>query len=329
MSHPPPALRKALVYTVDEKECAIALFSARKAAILSNPRDFDILICSLEPLDIPEDLAALGIRNAVFDLHDIIAAENLPLFWLPVVTYLRLWLPDALRDRYDRILYLDADTYLATSNLSRLFEVDLGPHTLAAVLDKLQWQNPAQPILDFKAQGMNITRYLNAGVCLFDVARYNARDLLGRMRAINRAGIPLQHHDQSLLNLATKGKWAELSPRWNWQWTDRFPTFTRLADPLLHHFGGAPKPWDAARVATNFQEDMVEEYAAFLTNMQTPHRFETNHYGGLRPSLLKKGVSLLDIARNFPHFRRLMRRHNHAFDTRLEPNTVAPPATLR
>lgn len=316
-NRPPPAMRKALVYTVDAQECAIALFSARKAAMLSDPRDFDILICSFEPLDIPEDLAALGIQNAVFDLHDTIATENLPQLWLPLITYLRLWLPDALCDRYDRILYLDADTYPATSDLSRLFEVDLGPHSIAAVLDKLQWQNQTQPILDFKAQGMNITSYFNAGVCLFDVARYNARDLLGQMCAINRAGTPLQHHDQSLLNLATQGKWAELSPRWNWQWSDRFPTFTRIANPLLHHFGGAPKPWDAARLPTNFEEEMVEEYATFLADMQATHRFQTGHYGGLRPSVAKKIANLVDIARNYSNFRQLMQRHGHAFDTRL------------
>ncbi len=317
MDRPYSTLRKALVYTVDERERAIALFSAWKVATVAKPRDFDILICSFEPLAIPDHLSALGIRNVVFDLHDTLRAENLPQHWLPLITYLRLWLPDALRLRYDRILYLDADTYLVSPELSRLFEVDLGPHVLAAVLDKMQWENPNRPILDFKAQGLDIPRYFNAGVCLFDVAGYNARDLLGEMRAINRAGTPLQHHDQSLLNLATKGNWAELSPRWNWQWTHRFPGFTERADPLLHHFGGAPKPWGADRMPTNFPGPMVEEYATFLSGRDTIHRFETNHYGGLRPSPLKQAQGLIDSLLTYRHFRRLMKRHDGPFDTRL------------
>ncbi|WP_243613426.1 glycosyltransferase family 8 protein [Shimia aestuarii] len=317
MDNPSSTMRKALVYTVDERERAIALFSAWKVATVAKPRDFDILICSFEPLAIPAHLSALGIRNVVFDLHDKISAENLPQIWLPLITYLRLWLPDALRLRYDRLLYLDADTYLVSPDLSHLFEVDLGPHALAAALDKMQWENPNRPILDFAAQGMNVRRYLNAGVCLFDVEGYNALNLLGQMLEIHRAGAKLQHHDQSLINLATKGHWAELSPRWNWQWTSRFPGLTERADPLLHHFGGAPKPWDAARRPTNFSGPIVEEYATFLSLEDSIHRFETNHYGGLRPSIPAQIKGLVDSALAYRHFRKLLKRHTDAFETRL------------
>ncbi|MBR9843176.1 MAG: hypothetical protein GYB25_08450 [Rhodobacteraceae bacterium] len=317
MSHPPIPLRKVLVYTVDERERALALFSARKVATLAKPRDFDILICSFEPLDIPEDLAALGIRNEVIDLHDTIAAENLPLFWLPLITYLRLWLPDLFADRYDRMLYLDADTYLQTPDISRLFEVDLGPHTMAAILDKLQWHHPGKPILDFKEQGMNVSRYFNAGVCLFDIARYTSRDLLGQMRALNRAGTKLMHHDQSLLNLVTKGQWAELSPRWNWQWTHRFPALTRRANPLLLHFGGPPKPWEAHRQPTNFSAALIDEFAEFFARFDTPLSFELDRPGGLRPSILKRIETLGEQAYAWPFYLRVMRRHAHRFETRL------------
>ena len=61
--------RKALVYCADQTVLPFALFSAQNAALHAPDRDYDILICSLDPLDIPDGFATLGIRNRVLDLR--------------------------------------------------------------------------------------------------------------------------------------------------------------------------------------------------------------------------------------------------------------------
>ncbi|MDJ0826994.1 MAG: glycosyltransferase [Rhodobacter sp.] len=310
-------MRKALVYTVDEREVALALFSARSAALLHPNRDFDIVIASLAPLQVPTELARLGIRNAVVDAAEAMAAERLKLDWLPLVAYLRLWLPSAFADRYDRLVYLDADTCIVAPGLSRLFDVDLGPHVLGAVLDKEQWLAPGEPVLDFAQRGIAVDRYLNSGVLLIDVGRYNGSGSLGAVLDVHRAGRPTLFHDQSLLNLALQGQFAELSPRWNWQWTHRYPALTRPARPFVLHFGGPPKPWHAHAEPTRHPAAIVEAYAEFLTGVGSPLAFQTGRRGGMRAPLYRQLSNLVGHKDVWPRYRRLMRRVPDPFTARL------------
>lgn len=308
---------KALVLTVDEQDFPFALFCAQRAAQLSQPCDFDILICSFEPLEIPPAFAELGIRNLVLDLRDEMEAHDLPLYWLPLVTYMRLWLPGKLAAKYDRLLYTDADTMLATSELSRLFDVDMGSHSVAAVSDKMQWLALDRPVIDFEALNIDCGKYLNAGVCLFDVARYNKAGLLPRMLEIHHRGTPLAHHDQSLLNLALEGQWAELSPAWNWQWANAYPWFTARFAPKILHFGGPAKPWKAATIATRYPAEIIATYERFLDRHQLPCRFSAGAAGGRRYGALLQMVNLAEHLWALPACHKLVARYPDPWKTRL------------
>jgi hypothetical protein len=68
-------------------------------------------------------------------------------------------------------------------------------------------------------------------------------------------------HDQSLLNIALDGGWAELSPVWNWQWTWSSRHFAELAGPRLIHFIGPRKPW--ADTGCEFPPRFRAGYAGF------------------------------------------------------------------
>lgn len=310
-------MRKALIYTVDENELDIALFSAARAAEKSDPRDFDIIIASLDPVHIPDEFRALGIENRVLNLRDTLNRESFPLKHLPIVAYLRLWLPNVFADRYDSILYLDADTYPCTSAISQLFEIDIGPHVLGAVLDVEQWRSPDTPVYDFAALGLPCTRYFNSGLVLFDVSRCNAQDLLGQMLKIHRSGTPLLQHDQSLLNLAVEGNFAELSPRWNWQWAHRFPLYTRAARPLIQHFPGTTKPWRAHVEKTRYPRAIISEYQRFLSDHGSRLAFETERPGGLREPLLDQLDNIASHVKYRKAYLRLMRQHQNPFKPRL------------
>jgi hypothetical protein len=48
--------------------------------------------------------------------------------------------------------------------------------------------------------------------------------------------------DQSLTNVALKGKFAQLAPCWNWQWNFRLPLIAFRYPIFLRHFIGPMKP---------------------------------------------------------------------------------------
>ena len=317
MTSKAPIHRKAVIFTVDEGWLGYALLAAQRIVTLSNPRDFDVIIASLEPLLIPRPLVDLGIRNEVLNLNATLRVENLPQRWLPSIAYLRLWLPGIFKDQYDRILYMDADTYLCSPHLSRLFDVDLGPHALAAVLDKEHFWQGEKPIIDFETHGIAAKRYFNSGVLLIDTGAFAEQDLLSAMLAVNRSGIALKYHDQSLLNMAVQGAFAELSPRWNWQFPNRFPAYTRMARPCLIHFSSNPRPWQGYEKETRFPRHIIKDYADFTARHAGGDSPAHPDRAPLREPLVHQLDNLIGHVQYLPRYLRYMSRHKHAFQTRL------------
>lgn len=248
MSRSPIRHRNAITYCVDQNVLPYALYSAEQAILCTPNRDFDVLICSLDRLDIPQHFADLGIRSVHIDLQSEIAAENLPLGWLPITTYLRLWLPRYFHGTYDRILYLDADTMIQTDRLCALFKCDLNDCVIASARDVQQWKNLNKPIHDYEKRQIRHQKYLNSGVQLIDCARYVDDRCLERMLEANQRGEHLLQHDQSLVNLVLMDEIAELHPTWNWQWSSNYPLFSVFAQPQILHFCGFSKPWDTNTV---------------------------------------------------------------------------------
>lgn len=282
MSEPAGLNRQCLAYVSDQTQASLALFAAHRAATLCPDRSFDILICSFEPLEIPDDIAARGIRNLVMPLREKLTSLKMRQKWLPMEVYLRLWLPEMLADRYNRILYADTDTYLVSPNLDALFDVDMGPYQIAGVRDVQQWMDLTAPVNDFAALDLPGDRFLNSGVMMIDTHAFNKSALLEELLAINASDTPTIHHDQSLLNLALRGKWAELNPVWNWQWTHDYPNFTQQADAQMLHFCGPKKPWRAHQKPNRFPPKLIAEYRRFLSHHKSELAFRTILPGGRR-----------------------------------------------
>ncbi|GAA6165533.1 glycosyltransferase [Pelagimonas sp. KU-00592-HH] len=305
---PLPENKFALVYCVDETMLPMALFSAQDALNNSRNRAFDIVICSLDPLELPESLTSLDIRFEHLPLRDTIEGLNLPLGgWLPVTTYMRLWLCQHFADRYERLLYLDADTTVPGERISSLFHLDLHQNPVAATRDVLQWRRPDRGIHDFDVRNMHGHAYLNAGVTLFDVPRFNHLKCLERMLAFVAQDRNILHHDQSLLNLVLLDERAELGPDWNWQWTRDLPYFSEKTQPQIIHFCGYPKPW-VPEGARYYPAELQTRYATFFAT-HFPHLAFTPLTGReARLPLWKRALVVLDHLRHLPAYRRLRRR---------------------
>ncbi|WP_127116135.1 glycosyltransferase family 8 protein [Shimia sediminis] len=257
--------QKALVYCADLNVLPFALFSAQNAALHAPDRNYDILICSLDPLDIPKAFLTLGIRNHVLDLRDQIASLNLAEKWLPETAFLRMFLSQELGDTYDRILYLDCDTNVVNEGIFRLFSLDFAPHPVAAVRDVAQWYRLSRRVMDFKARGISGQTCFNSGMQLVDTARYREMGCLEKMLAVHKDPRPTEQNDQSLFNLGLMGHIAELHPNWNWQWTHKEPYLSALASPNIVHYVGWIKPWsDQVFTRTNYSYELYNRYRRFI-----------------------------------------------------------------
>lgn len=150
----------------------------------------------------------------------------------------RLFLPGILTD-YDRVLYLDNDTLLYES-VDQLFQ-QLPPTSedlIAAVRDYYMYvfgsTTAVMPIYGV-ADARN---YVNAGVVLFNVARYNAAYSRPVLEQLIENNLAMPWLDQSLLNKLTADRVHFLDLAYNFQKTDAWlqgwalPTETAAAKEI-------------------------------------------------------------------------------------------------
>lgn len=297
----PSQHRFALTFAIDQQDLGLTLFAAERIARLTPDRRFDILICSTEDILLPAQFAALGIQSVHLDVADEMASQDFPLDGLPIATYLRLWLPRMLGGRYERILYMDSDTYLAQDArqyLNALFEIDMHDRPVAATRDMAHWNNLDGKVNEFADIDGPAPKYMNSGVMLIDPNRYEDSDLLNRILHLNQRHRIQPWNDQTLINLALRGEWTEFSPLWNWMWGNRFPQYTRTVKPIVLHFCGWAKPWAAHRVVTNYPRHLITAYQTHFATWDTERAFDLPTSGPLRAPVSQRLRRYLRQIRN-------------------------------
>jgi hypothetical protein len=208
-------------------------------------REYDVLIGGPEPVSMPPALAAAGIGHVA--ARDEALLDALPLdARRSLATYMELFLGNALRGHYRRILVIDADILYERGDPARLLRADMLGRAVAAVRDNRQWRTPGRKVAEFKKLGEPAHPYFNAGVVMIDTEDFAAQDLPARAEAFARNHLAGLGRDQALMNGILKGDWAEISPLWNWQFTAASAHLTTMADPCLIHFIGTRKPWLAS-----------------------------------------------------------------------------------
>lgn len=235
--------RQCVAFCLDEGYLPFALFAAHQIIAKTEASDFDICICSIAALQIPETLCHPRLRSVQIDIDHMFDG-----FYRDErrndLTYLRLALPEAMGKDYDRILYLDSDIWVSGGDFDALMSVDIAPHATAAVRDTMQWRTPTRMAKEFTTFGLSNKPYFNAGIMLIDTQAFNRQGLLARALEFGRSnGSKMAHADQTLLNCILHGDWAEMSPVWNWQYSWSARVFEAMAAPNIVHFIGARKPW--------------------------------------------------------------------------------------
>ena len=169
---------------------------------------------------------------------------------LSVATLVKLVLAEHLAGRYDKILYLDADITIH-DDVAAIFSLDTAEFAVAAVPAGRRWaswlkEREAEYREHARALGMTEPyRYVNSGVLMIDVDKWNRAEIGRRTLAFIRRNVELCYlPDEDGLNAVLNGRQAELSPLWNMQpavWTDS--RIRDTAEPIIIHYVGDDKPW--------------------------------------------------------------------------------------
>ena len=270
-SNRPAHFRKAIVFCCDANYLPFAMHAANRIVQFASERDFDVCVChGVQDISIPQSLDYLDVRLCQIDTGDSFEGLRLDRGRTSDV-YLRIALPAAFAEDYDRILYMDADIFVQGGDFSALLDVDLGPHAIAAVRDNVQWRTPTRQNARNTMQGVPASGYFNAGIMLMDVHAYREQQLMDRCIAFGRKHCEtLKRHDQNLYNAVLLDDWAELSPMWNWQFSKAARLFSTLVSPHVIHFIGPAKPWKDRE--GQFEPRFLASYQRFIKEHFPQHK---------------------------------------------------------
>jgi lipopolysaccharide biosynthesis glycosyltransferase len=277
-------MRNAVCVCVDRNMLVPGLFVLEAArSRRTTPADYDVVLVTTGPADVTDVdrrwLSERGIRlRDDFDLS-ILQGIEIPLDRLTKATLLKLLLAETLADRYDKILYLDADLTIH-EELTPIFSLQTRGHAIAAVPSGahqtgFDWPRRKSQVAHFRALGMTEPyRYVNSGVMLIDVGQWNRDDLSARsLDFIRRNPTLWRLPDEDALNAVLDGHVAELSPVWNMQapiWSHR--EVREIVQPAIIHYVGPNKPWKRFKRGKRLFEHgaAYRLYREFLTQSPWP-----------------------------------------------------------
>lgn len=197
--------------------------------------------------------------------------------YLSKEAYFRLLAPELLPE-YKVALYLDSDI-VVQPGWTRIFQIDLGEHLLAAVPDF--WDNckcytKHSQLAKYRERELGITNhreYFNSGVMLLNLDAFRKTFKTGELLEI-AASKNWKKHDQDVINMMCKGKVCLLDYKWNLIECPRKDAMMALSEEerncmhesqknqLIIHYASR-KPWKVRGVQG---EDAFWRYA-----VQTPY----------------------------------------------------------
>lgn len=168
-------------------------------------------------------------------------------------TYYRLFVPQLLAEKADRLIYLDSDM-IVRAPIQELIDFELKDCVLAAV--------PGFRAKDNLAHAQRLGHgvecpYFNAGIMIIDPQSWKLADLTSRcLEFQERYPERIRYADQDMLNYCLAGQWKPLPLAWNVMVDSFWPvmesdlqgaTLEQIAEacsePKIIHYNGQFKPW--------------------------------------------------------------------------------------
>ena len=229
-------MKIAIVVAADEAylpAACCAVISCRRAGRVTEP----IFLVLSEVSDVNVEAARRFLKEQQSDVEVIRLYPDLSSYpvsrHISSAAYLRLHLDDIFDRTWQRVFYLDADTWVMAP-LRPLLRADLEGRVLGAITEP----RFAPERLLMKPG----SRYFNSGVLLFEWPLLLSSGLLAQARrfAVENAHL-CDGHDQDVLNKAFEGAWTPLLLRWNFGHISakRLPR----ERPFIKHYTERHKPW--------------------------------------------------------------------------------------
>lgn len=187
--------------------------------------------------------------------------------------YLRLFLPDLVPQRVQRLLYLDSDV-LVNGDLGPLWELPLGDAPLAAVRDGLARSMGYEGGIPGAGSGIRADApYFNSGVMMMNLPVWRRLNVTERcLEYLIEHQDHLRFPDQDALNLVCYDQWLRLKSIWNdtvlwWLKADDHVAVRRSV--RITHFLGPDKPWQHGFPFPGYR-DRYRELAARVPGLPVP-----------------------------------------------------------
>ncbi len=171
------------------------------------------------------------------DIDDVVPKNiNLPVdkSSFPINVYTRLFIPYIVKSGVEKVIYLDVDM-IAVEDISKLWEIDLGTHPVAGVLDRSKTVNSKWGgIPNYIELGLDEnTSYYNSGMFVFNInlwlkEKYAEKIVNCLMENIKFSSFPINYG----MNVVFANKWLTLDPKWNAY------AMEDIKEPYIIHFAG-------------------------------------------------------------------------------------------
>lgn len=152
--------------------------------------------------------------------------------------YFRIFIPE-LFPQYDKGIYLDSDM-IVTSDISRLFEIDLGDNLIGATRDQVIYSRELFKNYTTLGVGVHYTKYFNSGMLLMNLSQMRSIRLEEQfIDMFNTYHFDVVCPDQDYLNVLCYGKVMLLDIGWNKMSVDT----DYDGVPHIIHYNMFNKPW--------------------------------------------------------------------------------------
>tara|TARA_B100000900_G_C20421757_1_gene651244 strand:- start:54 stop:839 length:786 start_codon:yes stop_codon:yes gene_type:complete len=164
--------------------------------------------------------------------------------------YSRVLIPGLFKDKYERSLYLDADT-LVIGDISGLDTVEM-QHSVLAMPNKancgLQKSRNDYQFEKWDRPDISLLRHfsINSGVMLFDNKKWIEKDLISKfIEVVKDERISAKFVVQGYLSIILEGEFDYLDVKFNKSLSSDVP-FLNMDVRIVHYIGGRrwTKPWE-------------------------------------------------------------------------------------
>ena len=195
--------------------------------------------------------------------------------------YFCLTVPNILYKKYNKILFLDADT-IVIGSLRSLWKTDTKNSYLGALCDRENFEHNHHIRLSLR----NKNDYFNSGVMLINTNKWVENDILNKVvKFVEDNHKIIEYPEQDGLSFIVDGNYKKIPKKYNYSVIHHpnFRFFKKVKPPqdiLIYHFAtSVDKPWNFSSV--NY---FKKRYWSYLR--KTPWRFSM--YKDIRHITLKK-----------------------------------------